>query len=652
MKKLFSVLLASVLTAGSLAQYGPDDRDLAATTFTREFDELITLSYLGSEDTAKVNAALLSLSHAADTTIIAHITAVPFDQHAVYIAFALGQIGPSATSAEYLWYYIENRDPLEPYYPALVEALGKCGDAEDYEKLFTLASKDDFQTPGIALAMFYFNSRGLAGERVTDVFIAGLLSGNARHRLYSAFGLYRAGGDSSATELLLDNINREAVSEDDISVLIYSLASLRAVEHFPGNAELLERLVTHSDYRVRIEAARACVNYPFATRDELELYLSLLEDSNPNVSRQAAVQCAQLELSDELKPVFNERARALLDENLPVFTFGEFVLALAAQKPETAAELYTSFSNELLPPHRFRLLAAHPEAFDLPAALILQDYEQLALRDRIDAVSAALGLDTELWPDGLYEETVLAMAASDDGAIAAVTFFSADSAILHDNRDKLSGLILSQTESNLNNPSYLEAFMAFRGFIAAYDSTRLETLDALFAASEQYSVRKLADETMKKELGNFDELWKNAFTYSRAKFTTTKGEFTIRLLPQYAPVTVGNFCHLVEQGILENNIIHRVVPGFVIQGGDPTETGWGGPGYEIISEFSPLQFTAGRGGIASVGKDTEGCQWFFMQGNFPHLNGRYTVWSEVIEGMETVAMTGQLDKVLTIELIK
>ena len=133
--------------------------------------------------------------------------------------------------------------------------------------------------------------------------------------------------------------------------------------------------------------------------------------------------------------------------------------------------------------------------------------------------------------------------------------------------------------------------------------------------------------------------------------TTVKGKFEFEFLPELAPVTVGSFCYLAGKKFFNGLNFHRVVPGFVIQGGDPLGTGWGGPGYEIISEFSDIPFDTGIVGMASAGKDTEGSQWFVMQGYFPHLNGRYTVFGKVIKGIETVDKTDQYDKILSIKLL-
>lgn len=96
------------------------------------------------------------------------------------------------------------------------------------------------------------------------------------------------------------------------------------------------------------------------------------------------------------------------------------------------------------------------------------------------------------------------------------------------------------------------------------------------------------------------------------------------------------FIALVESGFYEELTFHRVVPDFVAQGGDPVGNGWGGPGYTIRSEWSRTPYRRGMVGIAHSGKDTGGSQFFVTLSEQPHLNGRYTIFGEVVDGMETV----------------
>ena len=121
-----------------------------------------------------------------------------------------------------------------------------------------------------------------------------------------------------------------------------------------------------------------------------------------------------------------------------------------------------------------------------------------------------------------------------------------------------------------------------------------------------------------------------------ATVTTSKGAFTIQLLPDEAPLVVDNFVQLAKQKYFNGITIHRVVPNFVIQDGDPRGDGNGGPGYQIRCEINEVPFERGAIGMALSGKDTGGSQWFATHSPQPHLDGGYTVFGRVIRGMEVV----------------
>lgn len=121
-----------------------------------------------------------------------------------------------------------------------------------------------------------------------------------------------------------------------------------------------------------------------------------------------------------------------------------------------------------------------------------------------------------------------------------------------------------------------------------------------------------------------------------AVVTTSKGAFTIELLPEAAPLTVDNFVQLARRGYFDGITFHRVVPNFVIQGGDPRGDGNGGPGYSIRCEINQAPFVRGAVGMALSGKDTGGSQWFVTHAPQPHLDGGYTVFGRVVAGMNVV----------------
>lgn len=111
-----------------------------------------------------------------------------------------------------------------------------------------------------------------------------------------------------------------------------------------------------------------------------------------------------------------------------------------------------------------------------------------------------------------------------------------------------------------------------------------------------------------------------------------KTQLHLRLLIEDAPGSVSNFVKLANSGFYDGSCFHRIVPDFVSQGGDPRGDGYGSTDYSIRSEFSPLSYGSGVAGLASAGKDTEGCQFFFTHIPTPHLDGRYTIFGALESG--------------------
>lgn len=123
-----------------------------------------------------------------------------------------------------------------------------------------------------------------------------------------------------------------------------------------------------------------------------------------------------------------------------------------------------------------------------------------------------------------------------------------------------------------------------------------------------------------------------------AKFTTSLGDFTVELFADKAPATVENFVSLAKKGYYDGVIFHRVIPGFMIQGGDPTGTGRGGPGYTISDEFHPeLRHDApGILSMANAGPNTGGSQFFVTVAATPWLDNRHAIFGRVTAGMDVV----------------
>ncbi len=138
----------------------------------------------------------------------------------------------------------------------------------------------------------------------------------------------------------------------------------------------------------------------------------------------------------------------------------------------------------------------------------------------------------------------------------------------------------------------------------------------------------------------------------KAIISTDKGDITLELFEKDAPNTVANFESLIKKGFYDGLTFHRVIPGFVIQGGCPYGTGTGGPGYTIKCEINPNKHVRGALSMAHAGRDTGGSQFFICHDAFPHLDGVHTVFGRVIKGMEVVDKIAQGDKMNEVRMVE
>lgn len=145
-------------------------------------------------------------------------------------------------------------------------------------------------------------------------------------------------------------------------------------------------------------------------------------------------------------------------------------------------------------------------------------------------------------------------------------------------------------------------------------------------------VPRLAPADTGRDLDDYREIVQRTWRPRTVEIRTVRGTIRVRLACPEAPLTCLNFLQLAEQGFFDGLPFHRVVPDFVIQGGDPRGDGYGGPGYDLRDEINRLRYERGTVGMALAGPDTGGSQFFIALAPQPHLDGGYTVFGQVIEG--------------------
>jgi peptidyl-prolyl cis-trans isomerase B (cyclophilin B) len=139
----------------------------------------------------------------------------------------------------------------------------------------------------------------------------------------------------------------------------------------------------------------------------------------------------------------------------------------------------------------------------------------------------------------------------------------------------------------------------------------------------------------------------------KIKMVTSKGDIEATLFASKVPMTVANFLNLAKRGYYKDLTFHRVIPEFMIQGGDPTGTGMGGPGYKFADEFNPAlrHSKAGIFSMANAGPATNGSQFFITHKETPHLDDKHSVFGEVTKGQEVVNKIAKGDKIEKIEIL-
>ena len=135
-----------------------------------------------------------------------------------------------------------------------------------------------------------------------------------------------------------------------------------------------------------------------------------------------------------------------------------------------------------------------------------------------------------------------------------------------------------------------------------------------------------------------------------ATIETEKGDMVLELYASDVPVTVNNFVFLAREGFYDGTTFHRVIPGFVAQGGDPTGTGTGTPGYTFADEFSLHSHVPGALSMANSGPDTNGCQFFITYTHQHHLDGVHSVFGRLTEGMDVLESLEQDDVIIRITI--
>ncbi len=617
--------------------------------------EIDTLRYLQDNRTAPVESiipflsslhskireqALLAIANRQDKSVINKVALLlnDIDKNARRMAaFTLGQIGDSSA-----FLFLMKRLEFETESDCRKEifhALGMSGNASDLRTI--IASKfaqERKNNSHLALSIARFANRGIKDSLAAEfLFRDSALTKNA---VYAIMRIANAG----VNEIHREKIFRLLKSRDP-EMRMWAVSILGTIKDSSAKILAIKSAAADKDWRVRVNALRALRNFPDG--NVISILQKSVYDKNDHVSLTALSVISQLPAIEKLgidsafiaKIFFNKKSYNPLQR-------GEAAVILAKLFNHNAMQmLENEFSNANV---TLKIKIIESFGFLTPSMQTIKFFQQSLESENSGIAIAAIEayqkhasrMDAAA-QNYFCEDIVKLLPRNDAGISYSVAVAFQDSALKTAIRKKYLSQLRGAFSAMKGNDDVEPMIELMKVFSEFNDTLSIPLLEKLLSDSEQI-IRRQSKIALKKITGkdyeeeNISQRNKpnksltDLAKYSGAIIKTTKGEIRVRFLSDASPFTVQSFIELVQQSFYRNLLFHRVVSNFVIQGGDPLGNGSGGPGYTIRTEVHPnaRYDEAGKIGMASAGKDTEGSQFFITHCSTPHLDGRYTIFAE------------------------
>jgi len=556
-------------------------------------------------------------------------------------AFALGQIRDSS-AVQPLIDYLNS----EGLHWETIDALGKIGTDPAFFALFQLLSdpKISKKRAQDVMRVIWKFKKGSVVPLVTRY----AKNNDIQTRRIAIYCLMRL-RDPSANDILF-----KLIEDKDSYIRSLAVAGLQSIGKLE-NLKKLKKLLKDEDYQVQINAIRALRRLGFANILKIDQILELTEKGDTNV-RVTAI--------DFLGDIGNEAAVPYLvsylnDSNVRVEQAA--ILAIGKLIPKKAPNFLASFASH----PDWRLRDATAEAFQQIEG---DDTTQLLMamaEDSNPMVQATiLTALSQRQPQG-FADIIAERLDHPDPLVRTIALgISAEFPELADSLRLTSILEKKYADPIWRDVDFLRETV---DVLAKLNADSTFSLLKKMTKDENYIVRRQAADRLFELTGDRVEIapvqtGKSLIDYEnllaankdsrgvRADIITTRGTIRLQLFPEEACLTVHNFVTLAQKGYYDGVNFHRVAQNFVIQAGCPLGNGWGGPGYTIRCEINHRHCERGAVGMALSGKDTGGSQFFITHSPQYHLDGGYTIFGEVVEGMDTVDQIVQYDIIETIKI--
>ena len=633
-----------------------------------ERDAAALIERLGAPDPAVRARAAFALASVQDSAAVPALLVLLNDDNTAVqadAAFALGQSAGRVPSSALLDALARTDD--DAVQRRLVEALGKKGDLASLVPLVSWAWDDTLHHAEVTLALGRYALRGLHAPEAVDYLIKNLSSLDPLAQLHAAYYFGRS-RDTTAwapradtVRTLLDSLPPEAPAAMH---LVLGIGRLGDPADTP---RLLHAMKNAEDWRTRVNAVRA-----LSSRTDEQGIRAALYDRLVDPSMHVAVAAAQA-LNDgkawSAKDV--DLIKQWTQYNGYAWRITAPLLEGLARQDETTFVL-----NELEQRRNSRNPLAYarglPALAHLPYSVALDLLVNAAHSQNVRIATAALSTLATRWEEdrddpkmrstyfdifayGLQRKDqatvwVSARALSDSlfrsAGSTALLQEAYETLDLSEDLDAMT--LILRALGNSGDPE-TEAFLR-REMSRQHRAIVTAAGSALEALTGEAPVPPTGYEPPERTI-NWDYL-DELGPHPQLILETAKGVITLVLDTEQAPLTVQTLTQFARAGQFNDVPFHRVVPNFVIQGGDfARRDGFGGPPFDIRSEFTRIPYQHGVIGMASSGKDTEGSQYFITHSMQPHLDGRYTAFGYVLEGLDVVDTIFEDDRVRTARVI-
>ncbi|MGB5873696.1 MAG: peptidylprolyl isomerase [Bacteroidota bacterium] len=627
------------------------------------------LELLSDADPIVREEATLAFGSIQDTTVIGPLTRNLTDpvirvQRAA--AFALGQTGLtlSPTGRRNLEYdLIWKRLHQTLVFDRLIEEIGKFGTEEGLNELIIkVANRHALQARrGLTMCIARFAIRDIVSDDAVRYLLRYVRP--AEETRWEVVYALRRIGDHPVIRDDLDHLallwrHRDPNVRMNLALLLGELKEPTA-----SLEPLMNMAQFDGDWRVRVNSTKALSDFPILdTARRSQLFKELFFDRNHHVSLTALSSFPGLGLDtgDSLEIVQETfyQLKYIARNASRDFHWqlqGEAAVSYAKLAGPEAFESVADISETqpYLGAYQIKA-AAHSGAKDAAGFLLDETRDP----DPVRSCAALEGLqifqskhpDDVLFRDEARQALIGSLGAEDVAVVATAAYLLRDPLF----RDPAVVQPLLRALPTLHIQDDREAILEIFSTLAEMKDTRailplrdqLKRVDRQLGMAAAEALEAITGHDYSNQVPNTERALFTDFDFAylrslpdtvTVRIETIRGDITAELYKTVAPFTVMNILKLASHRGFYNGLnFHRVVPNFVVQGGDPRGDGWGGPGYTIRSEFSTLSYLTGAIGMASAGKDTEGSQFFITHSPQPHLDGRYTLFGRVVSGQGVV----------------